>query len=589
MRCLARYAHVAYCRVSGGTRQNGTSLQQASGGMARVGKLLSLCAVGLWQLTPPPLVRAQGAADSSAVAIALRDIVAARRHAPQRWSNLIDVVDDLTFAYDANGWAPIWSRDGTPSASARLVIEQLALLKARGLEPADYDVTALQQVAALNAAPLTTPQQRADFDITLSSGALRVLMSLRHGRISPSVAHTKLLFSTEPYDAVAQLRAMAVSTNPSLRFDEAEPPYLHYHMLKNALAQYRAMRRDTSLHLPILPRTVRPDSNDAGVPALRRLLVAFGDLSSLAPTPDDSLRYDSVLVNSVRAFQGRHGLEIDGVIGPATRERLRIPFDARIQKIITTLERWRWLPHAFSGPTIVVNVPAFQLHAFSGSATREENVLSMSVVVGDAFDHKTPLFSGAVQYLDFSPYWNVPYSIARNEILPKARRDADYLARNHFEILNSAERVIANTPSAFSAVAGGRARVRQRPGADNALGRVKFIFPNDFNVYMHDTPVQSAFDRTRRDLSHGCIRLSDPARLAEWLLRDQPEWTDARIGEAMTQTEPLRVDLTNPVPVHILYGTVVVGDDGTVHFYDDIYGHDRTLASLLAGGYPYPR
>ena len=531
------------------------------------------------------------AASPRGVGDIMRGIVASKRHAPQRWPRLDDVAVDLRALYDSAGWVPLWSRDGAPTASARAVVRQLVLIDERGLQPDDYDATRLQQSLDATQAPrLLTPDGQAEFDVMLSTASLRALRALRSGRIAAKVAHAKLDLASEPLDAVATARGLTTESNPSLTFDAMEPPFLHYHILKGAMARFRKLEGDSTLLAFTVPRKLRAGAQDSAVPPLRRLLVALGDLpSSSGPVvPGDSLRYDSVMVSGIRRFQMRQGYTADGVIGPATASRLRRPFAARIAQIELSLERWRWLPHRFDVPPIIVNVPAFQLHAFSSSSDREADLVSMDVVVGDSFDNKTPVFSGSMRYLIFSPYWDVTPSITRKEVLPKARRDPGYLARGNYEIVSNAGRVLGTSSAALDAVAAGSARVRQKPGPTNSLGGVKFIFPNAFNVYLHDTPSQGAFDRARRDLSHGCIRLSEPARLAEFLLRDQAGWDATRITAAMQRSTPEQVNLSRPVPVHIVYATAVAREDGTVRFFDDIYGHDRTLKLLLAKGYPYP-
>jgi len=553
------------------------------------GALLAIPAISAEAQNEP--TASSAASPAQDVASTLRAIVSSRRHVPLRWPRLDDVAADLASVYDSSLWMPVWSRDGQPTASARAVIDQLAMIDARGLDPADYDVIRLRELSAdVGDMRLATVAAQAEFDVTLSSGVLRVLHSLRFGRVSARAAHAQLRFTRQPYDAAAVLRVMASAQNPSLQFDAAEPPFMHYHLLKGALARYRALAADSMLQRFTVRGALRPDSASDAVPAVRRLLTALGDLSS-ATFPlnaTDSLRYDSLLVDGVRRFQQRHSLEADGVVGPATLARLRQPLSARVRQIELTLERWRWLPHDFGDPPpIVVNIPAFRVYVFTTGRDRETEILSMDVVVGQAYNHKTPVFSASLQHLIFSPFWDVPPSIARKELLPKARRDIGYLDRNHYEILNRAERRIANSPASLDAVAAGRARIRQRPGEDNALGGVKFVFPNEFNVYMHDTPVQSAFEHLRRDMSHGCIRLSKPFELAQFLLRDQPTWDATAIADAMRQETPQLVRLTRAVPVHIMYGTAVTREDGTVLFYDDIYGHDRTLTRLLAAGYPF--
>ncbi len=549
-------------------------------------RALCLCgaAASAVQAQPPVPPTARTSVDSL-----IRDIVRAKVHAMQRWPRLDDVVADLQTLYDSSGWTPLWSRDGQATPSARAVVQQLSTIDARGLVAADFDATLLQGVIGTGtSATLSTPTQRAAFDLVLSTGALRAVRALRFGRVSTKSAHAALDFPAEPFDAVQSVRLMSTSTNPSLQFDEAEPTYLHYHLLKGALARFRVLARDTTL-LPLgVVGTVKPHDTRAGIPKLRRLLRAFGDLpQSATPVGDDSLRYDSLLVVAVRKFQTRHALTADGVIGATTLAQLRTPFAKRVAQMELTLERWRWLPHVIDQPPVIVNVPAFRLYAFSTGSDKEADLLSMDVVVGDAFDHQTPMFSGRMQYLVFAPYWEVPASIARDEILPKARADIAYLERLRYDIVRGADRVVPPSVEALETVASGKARFRQQPGPNNSLGRVKFIFPNTFDVYLHDTPARAMFGRARRDGSHGCIRVADAARLATFLLRNQPGWDSLHVRQAMSQTTPQRLNLTTAVPVHIVYATVVAREDGTVLFYDDIYALDRSLRERLTKGFPY--
>lgn len=372
----------------------------------------------------------------------------------------------------------------------------------------------------------------------------------------------------------------------------------HYLLLEQALLQYQALATRTDLtRLPPLPRrSIQPDETWDGVPALRRLLVAVGDLVDVtapafgvaagvaaapAPAPDaasdeapdPAMKFDPALVAALQRFQERHGLDTDGVLGPATWRALTTPLSARVRQIERALERWRALPPNPYRRAVFINIPRFRLYAVSGFAVHESQMLQIDVVVGRAVKElRTPTFTADMTHVIFRPYWDVPRSIARNEVLPAARRDPAYLARNHFELVDGRGRIVAATPAALDELAAGTLRVRQRPGADNALGAVKFMLPNPHNVYLHDTPARALFSRTRRDFSHGCIRVEDPAALAQFVLQEDSAWTPARIAEALDRTTPLRVDLAEPIRVYIVYGTAIAREDGSVLFLDDLYG-----------------
>jgi murein L,D-transpeptidase YcbB/YkuD len=341
--------------------------------------------------------------------------------------------------------------------------------------------------------------------------------------------------------------------------------------------------------VPALPkgrRKVEPGQAWDGIPALRARLRVRGDLAEDAP---DGALYDPATAAAVKRFQARHVLDADGVIGPATIEAANVPLLRRVRQLELALERGRWLPRITDRPTVFVNLPIFRLWA--SDPVRGDEPLRMKVVVGKAMDHKTPIFLDKMEYVVFRPYWNPPYSITKKEIVPHARRDPAYLARENFEIVASGADdapALETTPANLDAVLAGRLYVRQKPGPRNSLGLAKFIFPNAENIYMHGTPAPQLFARTRRDFSHGCIRLEDPAALAEWVLRDLDGWDRARIEAAMQGERPRRVNLRQPLAVVLFYDTVHVNSEGVVHFVGDIYGHDRALDQALARGYPYP-
>jgi murein L,D-transpeptidase YcbB/YkuD len=291
----------------------------------------------------------------------------------------------------------------------------------------------------------------------------------------------------------------------------------------------------------------------------------------------------------VKRFQGRHGLEPDGVVGKGTLATLNVSVADRVRQIELALERERWLPAMGEHPTVFVNVALFRLWA-SDPRNGEEPV-RMNVVVGKSLHHRTPIFIEQMEYVVFRPYWNPPYGITVKEIVPHARRDASYIDSHDFEIVASGADdapALPATPGNLDKVKAGTLHIRQKPGPGNSLGLAKFIFPNAENVYMHGTPAQQLFSRARRDFSHGCIRLEDPARLAEWVLRDQPEWTRERIEAAMNGERPTRVDLRETLRVVLFYVTAHVDSEGVVYFADDIYGDDALLDQALRRGYPYP-
>jgi murein L,D-transpeptidase YcbB/YkuD len=310
----------------------------------------------------------------------------------------------------------------------------------------------------------------------------------------------------------------------------------------------------------------------------------MGDLPSLVPAPDDSSRYEGKLVEGVRRFQDRHGLEPDGVIGKGTVAALNVPFARRVRQIELGLERLRWMPDLTGGRFIVVNIPTFQLWAWDSLPADGAPTLSMNVVVGTSLKTMTPVMQEEMAYLVFRPYWNVPRSITTGEILPKLARDPGYLVLHNMELVAGGgddARPLAATPANIERLAKGQLRVRQRPGPKNSLGLVKFIFPNDQAIYLHDTPATALFSRARRDFSHGCVRVERPVDLAAWVLSERPEWTRDRIVEAMQRGKSQRVSLPRQIPVFLFYTTALSSPDGTVRFAEDIYGQDARLLKAL--------
>jgi murein L,D-transpeptidase YcbB/YkuD len=311
------------------------------------------------------------------------------------------------------------------------------------------------------------------------------------------------------------------------------------------------------------------------VAVLAARLAASGDFQGQVPSSKAAAIYDSSLQEAVKAFQRRHGLADDGAIGREVVAALNVPVDHRVAQIRMNMERWRWLPRELGNRYILVNIPEMRLDVYEG----EQVPLSMRVVVGKE-DTQTPIFNDEMTHVVFSPYWNVPPTIAQNETLPSVMGDPEFLERNNMEVVDASGNRV--DPASIDLANPSGYRFRQRPGATNSLGLVKFMFPNQFNVYLHDTPADSLFDRAVRSFSHGCVRVAEPLALAEYVLRDQREWHRARIEEAMHAGEEKHVKLNTPIPVYMGYWTARVRPDGMVQFRNDVYGIDERLTVKLA-------
>ncbi len=471
---------------------------------------------------------------------------------------------------------------------ARAVIERLAAADEDGLDPQDYPVPALRE--ALGRLPTLVDGDR--FDAALLAALARFLRDLRDGRIDPRSIHEHYDGGlAAPFDATAAIgRALAEDT-PEAAWRGAEPPLPQYAQLRRALAACRALDAHTAWDrpLPPLPRPARrgapavlePGADWPGCAVLAQRLRAWGDLGATAVDPPPG-HYGPALAEAVRGFQRRHGLADDGVIGRATLSALEVAPRQRARQVELTMERLRWTPLRQAPRMVVVNLPEFVLRAYEQQPDGRIVVRArMKVIVGRALDTRTPLFDELMRAIEFSPFWNVPPSIARNELVPRLRRDPGYFEREGFEFVDPAGRVLAaSSPARLDAVLAGTLRIRQRPGPRNALGDIKFVFPNPDAIYLHHTPATVLFERDRRDFSHGCIRVEQPVALARFVLEGEGGWDDARIRAAMAAGTSTTLRLARPLPVLIAYGTALVRD-GRLHCFDDVYGHDRLLDTAL--------
>lgn len=347
------------------------------------------------------------------------------------------------------------------------------------------------------------------------------------------------------------LDSLLYDKNPS--FISKEPIFPMYAKLKEYLRRYRDLQKSGSW--PVVKtekKSLRLNDEDPAVKNLRKALFLLGDLQG------DTTKtvFDEELEKAVKQFQARHGWKEDGIAGPALIREINVPIQERIEQIMVNMERCRWVPYKLEPDYLLVNIPAYSLYVYESDSL----AWKMNVVVGQTM-HKTAIFNGKLKHVVFSPYWNVPPGILKNEILPGIRRNPNYLKNHNMEWSGQT--------------------VRQKPGPNNSLGKVKFLFPNSFNIYLHDTPAKSLFGEDQRAFSHGCIRLSEPQRLAEYLLRKEPGWDKTAVEKAMNAGTEKYVNLKKEVPVFIAYFTSWVGNDGKINFRKDVYNRDQRLADRL--------
>ncbi|HEY0682249.1 MAG TPA: L,D-transpeptidase family protein [Steroidobacter sp.] len=479
----------------------------------------------------------------------------------------------------------LWVKNGRPTAQAEEMRRVLSEAEQHGLPSAAYGSTLsgseLQSVTRGDA----DAQVLTRYDADLSNLTARFVTHLRYGRVSARAAGFDLPAVTDTADAAAAARRLASSKSVDAELASLEPRPVPYRLLKQTLSRYRRLAEHrTNRPLPPLSGgSLRAGDEYAGAMQLRRQLLALGDLAAIEADAD-SATLDAALVEALKRFQSRHGLAPDGVLGKQTLAALNVPLRQRVRQIELSMERWRWLS-ALPRPEVVINIPQFMLYALPRPSRPDEQLLEMTVIVGRP-KHRTPVFTAAIEEVVFNPYWDVPSSIMRNELLPKIRKDVRYLERNHFEIVRGGgddARVQPPTPAAIEALAAGQLRLRQRPGPDNALGPVKFVLPNPYSVRLHGTAEPDLFAFPQRAFSHGCIRVSDPAALAQYVLVNAPgNWDAEAVETALCGTQPRRIKLNAPVRVIVFYATAAATVSRGVMFSPDLYGHDARLEKLLA-------
>jgi murein L,D-transpeptidase YcbB/YkuD len=458
--------------------------------------------------------------------------------------------------YERRGFQPLWSN----AASVDDLLRAIRDSEKDGLDPADFHLAAIERMR--NARP-RDPHAVVDLDFLLTDSLVRLAYQSRFGkvdpeRLDPNWNYTRSLRGLDPAATLltaidsAQLRSFIAGLTPQQPF---------YQRLKEALGTYRRIGANGGWHSIGSGPTLKPGMTDTRVPALRRRLAVSADLAEGVAAGGE--QYDAALVAAVKAFQDRHGLLADGVVGPTTLAALNVPVERRIDQIRATLERCRWVMNELPDRFVLVNVAGFQVYF----AEHGQLKWNSRVVVGTPYT-KTPVFRADMKYVVLNPTWTVPTSIVRKEILPGMRRDPNYLGKKGYKRING--------------------QFVQSPGERNALGRIKLLFPNPHSVYLHDTPSKSYFNETSRTFSHGCVRVQKPVELAALVL-DDPVWTISALEAAIASGKTQMIMLKEPVPVLILYWTAAVDADGRVTFRPDIYGRDLTIIRALHAEWKAPK
>ncbi len=484
----------------------------------------------------------------------------------------------LTAVYHGLGIHPLWVDNNGPTDQAKLIFTALQSVDVDGMHPDDYGVV---KIASLWESRTADHLARLDIDLTL--GLLGYIHDMREGRLAPRLLYPQL-FNQAGDMGFDPLRAMFEARHNSdmaAYLTGLVPGHRHYRALKKELEHYRNIAVQGGWPVIFPGDTLHPAASDGRIPSIRKLLQVTGDLKGISETNLE--QYDDNLVAAVKAFQDRHGLQVDGIIGRGTTAALAVPVEKRIEQILINMERWRWTEHTLGSKYVLVDIAGFTLQG----VVEDHTQLEMRVIVGK-LHHETPVFSDTIKYLEFNPFWNITPSIARNEMLEKLIKNSDYLASKHIRLFSNwhADGIELNPRSIdwnqVSRKQISRYKLRQDPGSWNALGVVKFVFPNQYSVYLHDTPVHSLFQKTDRAFSHGCIRLSEPEKLAGFLLAESDGgWTSEKIGQVVASEKRKIVRLDKPIPVHLVYQTAWVDKDGVLQFSKDLYGRDLQLTRAL--------
>lgn len=496
-----------------------------------------------------------------------------------------NLMDSIACFYEYRNYRLTWVDRYGLLPAGEIAMQALGSAAVEGLQPLDYQVPGFFQredrwaYFSLTDVPFSV-ERTVQNDVVITGMVMRFAHHMTHGRIDPTALQEGCHVGTKPTSDIAlQLAGMLDDSRVMEFFHRLSPPQRSYQDLKQSLQRYEAIRAAGGW--PSIPDgpTLKRGDRDESVAALRDRLAATGDLTSF-DSPDPWL-FDASLEMAVKRFQQRHGLTVDGVVGARTVTGLNIPVEQRIQTLKLNMERLRWTSESFGSRYIVVNIPAFRLDLVEDGHVVE----SMRVIVGRQ-RRRTPILSGTMTYLELNPYWNIPQKIAREDILPKIQEDPLYLVQQGIHVYDSwREDASPLNPLEVDWMRFSEGyfpyRLRQEPNAHNALGRIKFMFPNELSIYIHDTPSKSLFAKETRNFSSGCVRIEEPLTLAEALLKSQ-DWDREQLKAMIGTNQRKVVVLKAPIPVHLVYFTAWVEGDGALNFREDIYHRDQRLAVAMS-------
>ncbi len=482
--------------------------------------------------------------------------------------------------YEARGFRLAWS----DPQSVEGLLHAVTGIEEDGLDPGDYHLRALRELFAEERAGETPdPVLTADLDLLLTDSLVRLGYHLNFGKVDPENLdpHWNLAREIDDRNPAVVIQALLDSGSLAGRLEALRNPHVIFERFKSALAKYRAIEAAGGWK-PVPPGpNLERGMRDARVPLLRERLSMTGDLASEA---SDSTRFGRELEQAVTRFQERHRLTPDGIVGPGTLEAANVTVEARIDQIRVNLERARWVFHAVHGKFVLVDIAGFEV----GIRQEDGLIWTCRAQVGKPY-RETPVFRSDIKYLVFCPTWTIPPGILKKDTLPAVKRDPDYLTKRNINAIDRNGNVVDQASIDWSKYSAGNLpyTLRQEPGPNNALGQIKFIFPNPHLVYLHDTPSRSLFDRTDRAFSSGCIRVEKPFELAELLLNDPEKWNREEIRKAIESGKTRTVFLPEPIPVLLLYWTVAILPSGEVHFKKDLYGRDEAVLEGLNGDFTF--